>query len=320
MKKNLKKTEQKLIEETAKIYQSITRDAVDGFWIVDMQGQFLDVNDTYCRLIGYSRKKLLKMNIADIEVNEKPKAVIKHIQKIKNNGKDSFLAKHRKKNGKIINIEVSANYANYLGGLVFVFLRDVSERNKIEQELEKKRAEAKNIVAQQLAESYKHLGLVNRKIALLLEIEKYPNSKKHKQEISDHILNLAMNISSAPAGYLYGAEGEGRFNLLSYSGIKEDQKEKIKVITTETVGLLRHLLKEKNIISGNIKRYETKLLALDNELEYFVTLPLSRGTTLGGFIFLGFDKKESVGMQDLEFLDVFSMHASNALIKAGVLK
>ena len=103
MKKNLKKTEQELVEETAKIYQSITRDTMDGFWIVDMRGQFLDVNDTYCRLIGYSRKKLLKMNIADIEVDENPKAVIKHIQKIKNNGKDSFLAKHRKKKLGLLN-------------------------------------------------------------------------------------------------------------------------------------------------------------------------------------------------------------------------
>ena len=59
---------------------------------------------------------------------------------------------------------------------------------------------------------------------------------------------------------------------------------------------------------------------LDNKLEYFVTLPLSKGTNLGGFIFLGFDKQKSVDKQDLEFLDVFAMHASNALIKAGILK
>jgi hypothetical protein len=129
-----------------------------------------------------------------------------------------------------------------------------------------------------------------------------------------------MNISEAPAGYLYGAKGKGKFNLLSYRGIKEEQKEKIKVITARKVGLLRHLLREKNLISGDIKRYEANLLMLDNKLEYFVTLPLSKGTNLGGFIFLGFDKQKSVDKQDLEFLDVFAMHASNALIKAGILK
>lgn len=87
----------------------------------------------------------------------------------------------------------------------------------------------------------------------------------------------------------------------------------------ETVKLLRHLIKEKKLISSDIKRHEAELLVLDNKLEYFVTLPLSKGTSLGGFIFLGFDKKNSVDSQDLEFLDVFAMHASNALAQAGVL-
>lgn len=45
-----------------------------------------------------------------------------------------------------------------------------------------------------------------------------------------------------------------------------------------------------------------------------------KGTSLGGFIFLGFDKKKSMDTQDLEFLDVFAMHASNALTRVGALK
>jgi hypothetical protein len=34
----------------------------------------------------------------------------------------------------------------------------------------------------------------------------------------DHILNLAMNISNAPSGYLYGSKKRGKFKLLSYRG------------------------------------------------------------------------------------------------------
>ena len=171
-----------------------------------------------------------------------------------------------------------------------------------------------------MSDSYKHLGLINRKISLLLELGKFPKSKKYQQNVIDHVLNLAMNISNAHTGYLYSSEGKGKFNLLSYKGVKEEQKEKIKVITAHMVGLLRHLIKERGLISGDIKRYEAELLALDNKLEYFVTLPLSTGANLGGFIFLGFDKKKNVDAQDLEFLDVFAMHASSALAKAGVLK
>jgi len=320
MKKAGTKREQEMIEETAKTYQSITRDAMDGFWIVDMQGHFLDVNDAYCRLTGYSRRELLKMNVSDVEFKEKAKDVARHIQEIKKAGRDSYFTQHRKKDGKIVEIEISANYANYLSGLVFVFIRDVSQRKKAEEKIAKNRASSKKIIEAQLADSYKHLGLINRKISLLLELGQIPKSKKHKQNVIDHILNLAMNISNAPMGYLYSSKGEDKFNLLSYKGVKEDQKEKIKVITSHTVGLLKHLIKERGIVSGDIKRYEAELLALDNKLEYFVTLPLSKGASLGGFIFLGFNKKKSVDTQDLEFLDVFAMHASNALTKVGVLK
>lgn len=269
--KNIKKKERDLLEETAKIYQSITRNSMDGFWIVDMQGRFLDVNNAYCQLVGYARKEMLKMNIADIEVKEKSANIIKRLKKIRDVGEDRFATQHRKKNGEIIEVEASANYANYLGGFVFVFIRDISERKKAEEEMAKNLANTKKVVETQLAESYKQLGLINRKITLLLELGKFPKSKKYRQNVVDHVLNLAMSISKAPTGYLYGSKTRGKFNLLSCKGAKEEQKEKIKVITAHTVGLLRHLIRERGLISGDIKRYEAELLALDNQLEYFVT-------------------------------------------------
>ncbi|MFA4817120.1 MAG: PAS domain S-box protein [Parcubacteria group bacterium] len=408
MKKPGKKREQELLEKTARIYQSITRDSMDGFLAIDMRGRFLDVNDAYCHLVGYSRSELLKMNISDVKAGKKPKeGIAKNIRRIKKEGESRFLTQHRKKDGKIIDIEASANhanYANYSGGLIFVFLRDISKRKKKEDKLAKKhakskkmmegqladaykhskdqakskkmiegiladeynhseeqakskkaiegqltdsykhskdqakskkmiegrladeynhseeQAKSKNKIEGQLADAYKHLGTINRKISLLLELEYFPRSKKYKQKIIDHVLNLAMNISNAQTGYLYGSQGRGRFDLLSCKGCEEEQKEKIKVITSRKVELLKHLLKEKNLISGNIRQHRMELLALNDKLEYFVTLPLSKGTALRGFIFLGFDKKKSVDTQDLEFLDVFAIHASNALTKSGVLR
>lgn len=126
----------------------------------------------------------------------------------------------------------------------------------------------------------------------------------------DHILRLAMSVSKAPTGYLYGSKGEKEFMLLSSRGLLDAQKEKIRLITAETVGLLKHLLKEKRLTNGDIRQYEADLLAIDKKLEYFVTLPLEAGIGLGGFIFLGFNKKAYVDVQDLEFIDVFAMHAA----------
>ena len=316
----MKHSEYSLANKTASIYRSIAHDSMDGFLIVDMTGQIQDVNSTYCKMSGYSRRELLKMNIADFETRGKPTHILKRLRELKRSGKGRFLSEQQKKDGTTVNIEISANYADHLGGLVFFFLRDVTGIMQTENDQFRRRAESRKAIEGQLADSYKHLGMINRKISMLLELEKFPTSKKRRQEVLDHVLSLAMSISSAPMGYLYGAKGRGKFNLLSYKGCKEEEKEKIKVITSRKIGLLKHLLKEKSTISGDIKQFEAELLALDNKLEYFVTLPLSKGSLLGGFIFLGFNKKHNIATQDLEFLDIFAMHASNALAKAGILE
>jgi len=43
-------------------YRTIIRATMDGFWLTDMQGHSLDVNDAFCRLIGYSREELRQPN------------------------------------------------------------------------------------------------------------------------------------------------------------------------------------------------------------------------------------------------------------------
>lgn len=139
-------TERKQAEEE---YQTIIRTAMDGFWLTDMRGHFLDVNEAYCKLIGYSRDELLGMSISDIEAAEKPEHVAKRIQKIKEFGHDSFETVHRRKDGQIIDVEISVNYLPFQNGRLFVAIRDVTEQKKAEQE--KKQLEQKAQLASRLA-------------------------------------------------------------------------------------------------------------------------------------------------------------------------
>jgi hypothetical protein len=129
-------TERKKSEEE---YRTVVRTAMDGYWAVDTQGRFLDVSGVYCRLIGYSREELLKMKIQDIEAVETPEEVAQRIRRIMASGGDRFETQHRCRDGKIIDVEVSVNYLKEAGGRMFVFLRDITERKKAEQELKESR-------------------------------------------------------------------------------------------------------------------------------------------------------------------------------------
>ena len=104
--------------------------AMDGFWLVDRRGCFLEVNDTLCRMIGYSRQELLTMRIRDIEVTENEKDIADHIKNIQTLGEDRFESLHRCKDGSIINVEVSVQYRDIKGGQFIAFIHDITERKK----------------------------------------------------------------------------------------------------------------------------------------------------------------------------------------------
>jgi PAS domain S-box-containing protein len=132
-------TEQKQAEEELRKgkeqYHTILQTALDGFWVLDLQGHFIDVNEAYCKIIGYSREELLGMTIRDVELLETESETRQRIQKIIGNGYDFFETRHSRKDGQIVDIEASVNYLPNEAKL-FVFVRDITERKQVELERE----------------------------------------------------------------------------------------------------------------------------------------------------------------------------------------
>ena len=118
-------------------FKTIIQTTKDGFLVVDAyQGQLLDANDAYCNMLGYGRAELLDLRIADIEVMESPEKVIKHNAEIRNAGKARFETRQRRKDGRIIDVDISATYLEARGGVFIVFIRNITERKRLERELQ----------------------------------------------------------------------------------------------------------------------------------------------------------------------------------------
>ena len=122
-------------DNTEPEYNKIIQTSMDGFWINDIHGRFLDVNEAYCDLVGYSREELLDMHITDLEVAEKSEETAAHVQKVMEIGSDRFVTRHRCKDGKVVDIEISVNYITAPSERFFVFIRDITDRLRIENEL-----------------------------------------------------------------------------------------------------------------------------------------------------------------------------------------
>ena len=116
---------------------TILRTAMDGFWLSDAEGRFLEVNDAYCQLTGYSRTELLRMAIRDVEADETPAEIAANIERIQRLGSARFERRQRCKDGRLVHVEVSVNYLPGGGGRLVCFLRDITQRKTREREIER---------------------------------------------------------------------------------------------------------------------------------------------------------------------------------------
>lgn len=105
--------------------------SIDGFWLTDVEGNFLEVNTTFINLTGYQIEEIMKMNINQIEIKEQSyEDIMARMTNIIVKGHDQFETIYRHKDGHDIEIIVSASYIseshNFLG-----FCRDIGESNKL---------------------------------------------------------------------------------------------------------------------------------------------------------------------------------------------
>ncbi|MBI3939203.1 MAG: PAS domain S-box protein [Acidobacteria bacterium] len=119
----------------AKLHQLTVQTSIDGYWVIDGSGRLLEVNDAYCRLSGYSRQELLAMNIADLEAQETADEVSAHIRSVSQSGVDRFETRHRRKDGSIVDLDVSVRVLDVANDRLIAFLRDISERRQTEVRL-----------------------------------------------------------------------------------------------------------------------------------------------------------------------------------------
>lgn len=138
----------KRLKESEAQYRTILGTAMDGFLLFEMKGSILEANDAYCAMSGYSRQELLGMPIAELEAIHSPDEVSARILKIVAEGSDRFETVHRRKDGSLLQTEVSVQFLPGTRASFFAFLRDITERKKAEEERERLVNQRREAVAQ----------------------------------------------------------------------------------------------------------------------------------------------------------------------------
>lgn len=123
-------------ESTLLITQFAVDHASDCLFWIRADASFANVNDSTCRILGYSREELLGMTVFDVDPAFPREAWAAHWQEIKARKSFTIESRHRTKSGELFPVEVTLNYVEYEGAEYnFAFARDISERKWAEESL-----------------------------------------------------------------------------------------------------------------------------------------------------------------------------------------
>ncbi len=124
------------LKELEKKFEAIFEGALDAIFIEDLNGNILDVNRAACKLLGYTKDELTKMNVADIVPKEIGKRFKELVEEHLKKGGIRVEAVNIGKNGKEIPVEVSTTLVDIAGEKrIVAIVRDITERKKMEEML-----------------------------------------------------------------------------------------------------------------------------------------------------------------------------------------
>jgi PAS domain S-box-containing protein len=126
------------LRDSEKRYRTILESIEDGYYEVDMAGNFIFLNEALCRILGYTRDELMGMNYKDCMSPEDSKKAYKIFNTIYKTGKPTNMVdwKFTRKEGSLAYIESSISLIRNSDGEPTGFrgiIRDTSERKKLEE-------------------------------------------------------------------------------------------------------------------------------------------------------------------------------------------
>ncbi len=173
-------------------YRSLIEQASDGIFLLNNEGDFIEVNSAGCEMFGYTREEMLKRNMQDF--NEDITS-LEHPSPLPESYKTTPIRMERRlvrKDGTLFDVEISGKVLE--DGNLQGIVRDITERK----------------LAQRQAE------INENRLHILVDISHY--KAKNTQDLLDYSLTKAIELTNSKIGYIYYYdEASRKFTLNTWS-------------------------------------------------------------------------------------------------------
>jgi diguanylate cyclase (GGDEF)-like protein/PAS domain S-box-containing protein len=125
------------LKESEEHFRSLVEQASDSFYVHDIEGNFIDVNQRGCEGLGYKRKELLSMSVKDIDIDLSMEELKNLPAQIAAKAPISRESRYRHKDGSIFPVEIRTGPIEINGRQHLLSLvRDVTERKEMQDHIQ----------------------------------------------------------------------------------------------------------------------------------------------------------------------------------------
>ncbi len=139
---------QPLTEDEAILWTALFEQSGDAMVVLRQDGSVFRANQRYADMLGYTPEEIKNLHVWDWDVRFSPQELQEMLLSVDNSGAH-FDTQHRRKDGSIIDTELSNNGTLYKGEkLIFCIVRDTTARKSTEERLRQNKELLQRIASQ----------------------------------------------------------------------------------------------------------------------------------------------------------------------------
>jgi len=316
---------QNVLSQNQAIHSLIAENMLDAIYTLDRNGNFTYVNDVVLKRSGFEREWFIGRNVLDFVKLENRDMVLKNFKEVmKGEAVPAYELSYLSASGKPVWIEINATPLVDKGSItgVIVVSRDITERKKIEEELNLYRSSLEALVENRTSE----LTIANEKLHREIEEHKKTvvalrNSEAYYRTIFQNTGTVMVVIDEDGSVSLTNAECE---KVIGYSqDALEGKRSVFEFVAKDDLKRVQEYFRIRRTDPGQAPRsYEAKAVdRYGNVKTVLTTVAMIPGTdkSIASFIDITENKKMEAALKESEakYRNIF-INAMEGIFQTGV--